>query len=1469
MEIFSEAIELTSAEERADYLDRVCGSDRSLRGRVEGLLRAHVEDDEFLESPAAALATAGDTCPQAEGPGTVIGPYKLLEQIGEGGMGIVYMAEQIKPVRRKVALKIIKPGMDTKQVIARFDAERQALAMMEHPGIARVLDAGATESRRPFFVMELVKGIPITDYCDLNRLPIEDRLELFVSVCQALQHAHQKGIIHRDLKPSNVLVTMIDGVPVPKIIDFGVAKAMGQQLTERTLYTGFTQLIGTPLYMSPEQAEFSGVDVDTRSDVYALGVLLYELLTGTTPFDADTFRSAAYDEIRRIIREQEPPKPSTRISTLEATASTVSARRKCDPVSLRKLIRGELDWIVMKALEKDRNRRYETASGLAADVRRYLDDEPVQACPPSAGYRLRKFARRNKRILATAGVVALALVAGTVVSAWQAIRATQAEVRAAAQRDIAERNAVEAQRQAIEAERAQKEAERQRNAVSQNLYYSDIRLGQVDWTAGNLSRLSRKLFDHRPQTAGDDLRGWEWYYLLSLCHQDERTLMDHWDGVNSVAWSPDGRFVSSAGNDRTARVWDATSWRLVRTLRLSSPFSGAAWSPNSQRLALGGFWSNCGVYLWNVQSGELKFLQGHGWAVTAVAWSADGRYLASGEPDPPTVRVWDPASGACVRVFNLPEKAALLFSVAWSPDGARLASVDMSGLKVWDVATGQLVREMAEANGGGAAAWSPDGKQLALGAVGARCILYRTTDWSEAARLDGHVGGLNSVAWDPHRARLASAGPDGLVRVSDTQSGACLLTMRGHIDAATAVAWDPRGRRLVSAGMDGTVKVWPIPPVSQPRRIAGRPDGVSAIAWGDEPGVLRAFDARAGSVTDWDAATGRRLRKTATPRVSFGRFSPGGNLLALVATCEEPQPVLVCDSRTGQTAQAVRAIVNPAAELRMSAPYKVMSWCPWGASFSSDGSQLAFSYNSGHLVVADVQRDEFRFRWEVAQIYDVCWSPNGQLLAAAGFGDRNDWSGWVHVFDMAKRERILKLRLRECSGTAVAWSPDGHRLVSGDLNGVADVWELSTGRKVVSARLHTGRINSLAWSPDGRRIASGSTDKTVQVWDPAHGEELLRFGASDAEVRQCQWSPDGRRLAASNVDGTILIWDASTGYNSLNSQEYVREQARANLKEAEKLRVGDQKTDALPLLERTLERLKTALGPDHEDAVCCTQKLGQLYQDLGRVPEAVALFEESVAKQKAVSAPDAYRTLQYMTGLAEAYQQAGRFDRAERLVDEAIEVTRRVSAQEGAKAMFQSVRNLAMRYEGQGELAKAESLFGKVQEIGRRLIGETAQDLNTLNNFAWVLLISRQSRLRDPALALELARKAVAKSPSPYDAKSPSPYEWNTLGVALYRNGDWNAAIDALTKSEELKPDGQFTSFNGFFLAMAQWQLGHKDEACAWYDKAVTWMEKNAPKDEELIRFRAEAAALLGAADVPSSVSSPEMSRPPKKNVSD
>ena len=455
--IFIGARQLSEAQQRSAFLDNACGDDRALLERVERMLNAEQKADQFLaNNPLQVDQTALVPVGVREAVGSMIGRYKLLQQIGEGGCGVVYMAEQEQPIRRRVALKVIKPGMDTRQVIARFEVERQAVSMMDHPNIARVLDAGATEAGRPYFVMELVRGIRITDYCDQNNLSTRERLELFAKVVQAVQHAHQKGIIHRDLKPSNVLVTLHDGVPVPKVIDFGIAKALEQKLTDKTLFTQFEQFIGTPAYTSPEQAEMSGLDIDTRSDIYSLGVLLYELLVGKTPFDAKELMDSGLDEMRRMIREQEPMRPSTKLSQTLVAAdvrrlqSSPSDRPATDEeirASSRRLLRiketvtllkGDLDWIVMKCLEKDRTRRYDTANGLGSDIEHYLGNEPVSARPPSRIYRFSKLVRRNKLAFAASTAVVMALVIGIVVSTWQAARAYRAEQAAKEEKDSAE-----------------------------------------------------------------------------------------------------------------------------------------------------------------------------------------------------------------------------------------------------------------------------------------------------------------------------------------------------------------------------------------------------------------------------------------------------------------------------------------------------------------------------------------------------------------------------------------------------------------------------------------------------------------------------------------------------------------------------------------------------------------------------------------------------------------------------------------------------------------------------------------------------------------------------------------------------------------------------------------------------------------------------------------------------------------------
>jgi len=642
--VFDHVNEISSPTERRAYLDQACADDAVLREKVEGLLKAYQDAGSFLEppqSPAQATVDHG----VAEGPGSCIGRYKLLQQLGAGGMGIVYMAEQQEPVRRRVALKIIKPGMDTAQVIARFEAERQALAMMDHHNIARVLDAGTTDSGRPYFVMELVHGVPITKYCDDNQLTPRERLELLVPVCQAVQHAHQKGIIHRDIKPSNVMVCLYDGKPVPKVIDFGVAKATEQRLTERTLFTQYGAIVGTFEYMSPEQAEMSQLGVDTRSDVYSLGVLLYELLTGDTPLSRQRLREAAFDEVLRLIRSEDPPRPSMRLSGSGAALATISAQRKTEPAKLTRLVRGDLDWIVMKALEKDRTRRYDSASGLAKDLERYLHDEPVEACPPSPMYRLRKFARRHKTGVVTTLAIVFAALVSVIFQAINLVRAHEAEAAAQALALEKQQAADDAAKALINATKAKNDAELARQGeakekkiamamadeLQRSLYFSRIHLTQRELAANNVNRV-RDLLDKCPS----ELRHWEWHYLNRLSHAELLNLQ-HPAQVWNVAFSPDGqRLVSSCG---------------------------AANAPSE-------------VKVWDAKTGkELLTLSRHGKPVTCTAFSPDGKFLAWTGAATKFVKILDIATGKEVKTWSLPGVAVQIAFSRWQilGDGSGLS----------------------------------------------------------------------------------------------------------------------------------------------------------------------------------------------------------------------------------------------------------------------------------------------------------------------------------------------------------------------------------------------------------------------------------------------------------------------------------------------------------------------------------------------------------------------------------------------------------------------------------------------------------------------------------------------------------------------------------------------------------------------------------------------------------------------------
>ncbi len=703
--IFVVAVKLRSPEARAAYLDEACGDNADLRRQVEDLLRLHDEKGICLEQPADAPGQTVDDVPPdeaadadplaAEDVGTVVaGRYKLLQQIGEGGMGRVFMAEQTQPVKRMVALKVIKAGMDSKTVLARFEAERQALALMDHPNIAKVLDAGITERGHPFFVMELVKGVPLTRFCDDRQLSIGDRLRVFQQVCHAVQHAHQKGIIHRDLKPTNILVESHDGRPVPKVIDFGLAKAMtALPLTERSRFTNFGTVLGTPLYMAPEQAEFSALDVDTRADIYALGVILYELLTGTTPLEKERFAKAAWDEIRRVIKEEEPPTPSARLSSSAARAS-IAALRQTEPHKLGKFVRGDLDWMVMKALAKERDRRYDTANAFAADVERFLKDEPVSAGPPTVGYTLRKFVRRNRGRVTAAVVLLATLLAGVAVSTWQAVRATRAEGLARDEQGKAERN-----RQEADDQRKKAETQAASLAVDIDLKYcedGDIALGLL-----RLARTQPTIPEH-----AKELRECVALNILAWGQRLRPAVpaLNH-DGydVFQAILSPDGLTVLTSGQDGTARLWDSLTGK--------------------QRAILGdgNLWQMRAVQLSDDGRTALTFNR------TPVARVGPDGLQGAGEPEQfdHVVRLWDVASGRLRAETGKVKAAAQSRVERMSQDQSLVVTRAVVGpssqtISFWDAADGRL-RRAVEFEGGWMScdvAVSPDGKNVLIGHFG-------------------------------------------------------------------------------------------------------------------------------------------------------------------------------------------------------------------------------------------------------------------------------------------------------------------------------------------------------------------------------------------------------------------------------------------------------------------------------------------------------------------------------------------------------------------------------------------------------------------------------------------------------------------------------------------------------------------------------------------------------------------------------
>ncbi|HEX3152797.1 MAG TPA: serine/threonine-protein kinase [Gemmataceae bacterium] len=719
--LFLAALNRPDPADRRQFLDRECAGNPELRQRLDVLLAAFAAGKDRLEPPAAGQLATSDYQPGPEA-GIVVGErYKLLEKIGEGGMGEVWVAKQTEPVQRKVALKLIKAGMDSQRVIVRFDAERQALAMMDHPNIAKVLDGGLTADRRPYFVMELVNGQPLTQYCDSARLTPKERLELFIPVCQAVQHAHQKGIVHRDLKPSNILVTLYDGKPVPKVIDFGVAKATGGRLTDESISTQFGAVVGTFEYMSPEQAGFSALDVDTRADIYSLGVILYELLTGLRPFDGQRLRKAAFDEMVRIIREEEPQRPSTKLST-DASLPSAAAVRGTDPKRLTALMKGELDWIVMRCLEKDRNRRYETTNALSRDVQRYLSDEAVEARPPSAMYRMRKFARRNKaRVTVAAGLLVL-LVGGVVGTSIGLVQADQARRDETVQRKAAERLQAEANTE-------RKKAEYQAASVAVDL---DLKFFETREYPTGMLRLARRL-KLLPSEAAD-LR--QFVMMTLFARGQETARITPGPTLPAAQLSPDGRTLIRTDVASGGTLWDMLSGRELAQLWDKETY---AWHFEFDQAGRAIMMHNfTAAYIWDSPSGRRRSVIRRGDGVihkvymdpgaNRVVTVSDPGQLPDDDPKKNTrIQLWDGVTGRLVAQLDHDDKPVT--DCRFSPDGKVFLTAAGTIARAWSATDGRLLRAL-----GG---HPTDVKRVAFSPSGARAATcdangiqwWRTADW--------------------------------------------------------------------------------------------------------------------------------------------------------------------------------------------------------------------------------------------------------------------------------------------------------------------------------------------------------------------------------------------------------------------------------------------------------------------------------------------------------------------------------------------------------------------------------------------------------------------------------------------------------------------------------------------------------------------------------------------------------------------